>query len=118
MERDMEEILQSQDTMLQRLGRTPAAGGIAPDISKAYRQHLRRAKGWCASHGVHALGVSYETLVHRPEEILPQLAAFLGTPDRLDAMRACIAPELHRARTGELPATAGQAAAVPAAVAA
>jgi len=117
MERDMEEILQSQDTMLQRLGRTPAAG-IAPDISKAYRQHLRRAKGWCASHGVHALGVSYETLVHRPGEILPQLAAFLGTPDKLDAMRACIEPGLHRARTGELPAPAGQAAAVPAAVAA
>ena len=117
MERDMEEILQSQDTMLRRLGKTPAAGETTPDISKAYRQHLRRAKGWCASHGVHALGVSYENLVHRPEEILPQLAAFLGTPDKLDAMRACIAPELHRARTDGSPAKPRQESAEPAAVA-
>ena len=44
------------------------------------------------------MGVSYETLVHRPEEILPQIADFLGMLEKLAAMRACIDPALHRAR--------------------
>jgi len=98
MEREMEEILQSQGTMLQRLGRTAAAGETTPDISKAYRQQERRAKGWCVTLGVHAMSINYQALVHRPDEILPPLAAFLGATDKLAAMRACIDPALHRAR--------------------
>jgi hypothetical protein len=38
MERDMEEILGSQETMLQRLGKSRAANEKAADISKAYQQ--------------------------------------------------------------------------------
>jgi hypothetical protein len=99
MERDMEEILQSQETMLQRLGRSPAAEKKAVDISKAYRQQERHAKSWCANLGVHAMSVSFEGLVHHPDEILPQLAGFLGVADKLPAMRACIDPALHRTRS-------------------
>ena len=44
------------------------------------------------------MSVSFEALVHRPDEILPQLAGFLGVADKLSAMRACIDPALHRAR--------------------
>ena len=98
MERDMEEILQSQHTMLQRLGRSPAAEKKAIDISKAYRQQERHAKSWCANLGVHAMSVSFEGLVHHPDQILPQVAGFLGVTDKLPAMRACIDPALHRAR--------------------
>jgi tetratricopeptide (TPR) repeat protein len=98
MERDMEEILQSQDTMLQRLGKSPAANEKAADISKAYHQQERHAKSWCANLGAHAMSVSFEALVHHPDKILPQLAGFLGTTDKLPAMRACIDPALHRAR--------------------
>jgi hypothetical protein len=98
MERDMQEILQSQGTMLQRTGKAPAASETPPDISKAYRQQERRAKSWCVSLGVHAMSVNYQTLVHYPDEILPQLGAFLGANGNLAAMRACIDPALHRAR--------------------
>jgi hypothetical protein len=98
MERDMEEVLQSQGTMLQRLGKSPGQGGQAADIGKAFRQQERHAKGWCAASGIHALAVDYEALVHRPDEILPKIAGFLGAPDRISAMRSCIDPELHRAR--------------------
>jgi len=101
MERDMEEILASQDTMLQRLGKAPAPNAKAINIRKAYRHQERIGKSWCAGLGAHAVSVSYQALVHRPEEILPQLAAFLGTEDKLEAMRACIDPALHRARTGQ-----------------
>ena len=44
------------------------------------------------------MSVSFEALVHHPDEILPQLAGFLGVTEKLPAMRACIDPALHRAR--------------------
>jgi hypothetical protein len=98
MERDIEEILQSQNTMLQRLGRSPVANEKGADISKVYREQKRHGKRWCASLGVHAMSVSFPALVHHPDEVLPQLANFLGVADKLPAMRRCIDPALHRAR--------------------
>jgi len=47
--------------------------------------------------------VSYETLVHRPEQILPQIADLLGASEKFEAMRACIDPNLHRTRKNPLP---------------
>ena len=98
MERDMEEILQSQGTMLERLGKAAAADETKPDLGKAYQQQERHAKSWCALRGVHALGIKYHTLVHSPDKILPELAAFLNATDKLAAMRACVDPALHRTR--------------------
>jgi hypothetical protein len=84
--------------MLQRLGKAPAPSAKAINIRQAYRHQERIGKSWCAGLGAHAMSVSYQALVHQPGEILPQLAAFLGTIDKLEAMRACIDPALHRAR--------------------
>jgi tetratricopeptide (TPR) repeat protein len=99
MERPMEEILDSQDTMLTRLGKPTRPGA---DIAKAYQQQVRHAKTWLGGRGISAMSVDYTRLVHHPEEILPALAAFLGVPDRLEAMRAVIDPRLHRARADAL----------------
>ena len=95
MEREMEEILDSQDSMLARLGKPTRPGA---DIAKAYRQQVRHAKSWLTGRGIPALSVSYADLVHRPDEALPPLAAFLGVPEKLAAMRAVVDPTLHRAR--------------------
>jgi hypothetical protein len=95
MERDMEEILESQDTMLARLGKPTHPGA---DIAKAYRQQVHHAKTWLTGRGIPALSVSYADLVHRPDEALPPLAAFLGVTEKLAAMRAVVDPTLHRAR--------------------
>ena len=84
--------------MLQRLGKSPVANEKAADISKVYREQERHGKKWCASLGVHAMSVSFQVLVHHPEEVLPQLASFLGVADKLPAMRNCIDPALHRVR--------------------
>lgn len=89
--------LQKQLPMLTRLGK---ATHLAADISKAYRQQVRHAKTWLTGRGIPALSVSYADLVHRPDEALPPLAAFLGVPEKLAAMRAVIDPSLHRARGG------------------
>jgi tetratricopeptide (TPR) repeat protein len=98
MERNMEEILQSQDTMLRSIGKAPKAGEKTADISKVYLQQERHAKSACANLGIHAMSVSFETLVHDPDQILPQVAGFVSVADKLPAMRACIDPALHRTR--------------------
>lgn len=99
MERGIEEVLASQSSFLARLGRAaPAEGGAG--LVKAYGEHLRQARAWCDDPGVRALRVSYERLVASPGEILPRLAAFLGAPDAVEAMRARIDPSLYRERRG------------------
>lgn len=96
MERDMDEILSSQDTMLTRLAKpTPAADG---DIARAYSQQVRDAKNWLTRHGISSMSVSHAALIHQPEVILPVIADFLGIGDRWVAMRQVIDPTLHRAR--------------------
>ena len=62
-----------------------------------------RAEPWCVARGIPAMSVSFEALVHRPDEILPQLAGFLGVADKVFVMRACIDPALYRARKTEPP---------------
>jgi len=102
MERDMEEILQSQETMLKLLGKAPAADRDAVDISKAYRQQERNAKSWCIRLGVHSMSVNYQDLVHRPDQLLAEVASFLGNvADKLPAMRACVDPALHRTHNAD-----------------
>ena len=84
--------------MLQRLGKSPVVSEKGADISKVYREQERQGKRWCASLGVHAMSVSFPALVHDPDEVLPQVAGFLGVADKLPAMRSCIDPALHRVR--------------------
>ena len=96
IERGMEEILASQATMLERLGKNPPSQA---DIAKAYLQQVRHAKTWLSGHGIAALNVAYAELVHAPDRVLPELAAFLGKPEQLAAMKQVIEPALHRARS-------------------
>jgi hypothetical protein len=42
------------------------------------------------------MSISFEALVHHPDQILPQVAGFLSVADKLSAMHACIHPALHR----------------------
>ena len=103
IEREMEEVLTSQTIMLDRLGKNTQSGA---DIAKAYVQQVRHAKTWLSGRGISALSVSHADLVHRPDQVLPQIAAFLGKPDQVAAMKAVIDPTLHRARKNP---TAGNA---------
>jgi hypothetical protein len=114
MERDMEEILQSQDAMLLRLGKSAPTGERTGDISKPYRQQERHAKTWCARQGIHAMSVDYETLVQRPDHGVSRILSFLGgIADRLPAMRSCIDPALYHGRKSSLAPTTTSVAAEP-----
>ena len=94
MERNLEEVLQSQEKMLQRLGR-PA---IPRDqMKRSYEQHLTRLADWL-THQRHmvVLYVSYNQLLQHPHHDAQRVQRFLD--DRPDAqqMAQSVDPALYR----------------------
>lgn len=99
MERDLDEVLASQEKMLHRLG-----GRAAPrdEIARAFTLHLNRLHRWLAEQAnVAVLPVRYAEVVARPEAEAARVGTFLG--GRLDVAAACraIDPSLYRNRKAE-----------------
>jgi hypothetical protein len=107
MERDLDEMLLSQEKMLARLGR-PAAPREA--MKQAYTQHLERLHEWLPQQKNRAvLRVSYNDLLERPREQAELVHRFLcGLPD-IDNMVKTVDPSLYRNRKAASESTAGQA---------
>jgi hypothetical protein len=98
MERDMDEILASQEKMLTRLGRaTPPRA----EMARAFEMHLNRLHKWLAEQpNVALLRVRYADVVARPAEQVARVDAFLG--GRLDVAAAggAVDPSLYRNKSG------------------
>lgn len=101
MERDFAEMLDSQERMLQRLGRQAAPREA---ILPAYVAHLERVDQWLKLQphvAVHR--VRYKALVERPQTEVARVNEFLG--GRLDVPRAVGAVDLslyrNRAATSD-----------------
>ncbi len=108
MERDLDEMLASQEKMLERLGR-PAAPRDA--IKQAYLSHLDRLRAWLA-HQRHlaVLRVSYNDLVGRPRQEAERVREFLGGRVDVERMVESVDPALYRNRkppAGAVASTSG-----------
>jgi hypothetical protein len=96
MERDLDEMLISQEKMLARLNK-PSAPRAA--IERAFREHLRKVRGWLAGQAnIEVLSVSYNNLVGRPEEEAERVSAFLGGNADKESMSKTVDPLLYRNR--------------------
>jgi hypothetical protein len=96
MERDFEEMLESQEKMLARLGR-PAAPRA--EMQRAYLLHLERLHDWLPLQGnVALLRVRYNDLVQRPREEAERVRAFLGGRVDVEGMVKAVDPSLYRNR--------------------
>jgi hypothetical protein len=96
MERDLEEMLVSQEKMLTRLGRTPQP---REQIRRAYAVHLERLHDWLGRQAHMAvLRVSYNDLLAAPTEQAGRVAAFLGGAAAAGAMAQTVDPSLYRNR--------------------
>jgi hypothetical protein len=96
MERDLGEMLDSQERMLRRLGREAAP---REKIIPAYTAHLERVHHWLRGQPHMAvLRVGYRSLVERAESEVVRVAEFIG--GRLDVARAvgAVEPSLYRNR--------------------
>jgi len=105
MERDMDEVLDSQEKMLVRLGRPVGPRG---EMARAFTLHLNRLHRWLAEQPNFAVTrVGYADVVARPAEAIERVNAFLG--GRLDpgAARTVIDPSLYRNRKAMFDAVGG-----------
>ena len=101
MKRDLEEILESQEKMLARLGR-----GAAPrdQMRPAFIAHLDRVFRWLGGQPhIALLKVDYQDLIERPAEMAETVNTFIGGGGDLARMAASVDPTLYRNRKPTAP---------------
>jgi hypothetical protein len=97
MERDMDEMLRSQDKMLERLGRK---GAPHEQIKRSYNLHLEKLRDWLRGQkNIELLYVSYNNLVEQPSEQAERVSEFLGGKANVERMVQAVDPVLYRNRT-------------------
>ena len=106
--RPLEEIVSSQNRMLERLGKevpqTPTAEVIA-----AFEKHLKQIRSWLSQQANMAvLYVDYPAVLNAPEAEAARVAAFLGVKLNIAAMTSQVEQSLHREKSGSSPAAAGK----------
>jgi len=97
MERDLDEMLRSQEKMLVRLGRTPAP---ADKMKQSYKIHLERLHTWMGNQShMEVLLVHYNDLMRNPKEQTQRVNVFLGGALNLDRMLSVVDLNLYRNRS-------------------
>jgi hypothetical protein len=98
MERDLDEVLESQEKMLERLGRTAAP---RDQMRKSFSMHLDRLFQWLAEQShFSVLKVNYNQLLSDAEVNVQRISEFLdGVPDT-QRMLGAIDVSLYRNRMG------------------
>jgi hypothetical protein len=96
MSRDLDEVLASQEKMLQRLGR-PASQ--REEMKRAFELHLEKLHAWLARQpNMAVLIVSYNDLIQRPQDEARRVVDFLGGGPNLEKMVQAVDPALYRNR--------------------
>jgi hypothetical protein len=102
MRRPLEEVITSQNRMLERLGREVAPVPQASVIA-AFTNHLQEIKKWLAQQpNMSVLYVDYPSVVLQPRVEAGRIAEFLGQELKIDAMVAQVEQSLYRERSGGL----------------
>jgi hypothetical protein len=97
MRRKMEEILASQDKMLERRGEESKV----PDekMAELYRKHMRQVEEWMNNQpNVAYIDVDYNALLEDPQLHLARINHFLGGDLDIEKMAAVVDPDLYRQR--------------------
>jgi len=94
MERDIEEILQSQSTMLARDGRTPADREV---LRRAYKRQVAEAEAWAARQKqTEFIAIAYQDVLAGAATATARVNSFLGGSLNESAMAEAVDPSLHR----------------------
>lgn len=95
-ERDLAEVLDSQEKMLARRGEPAAPRDV---ITKAFTTHLERLFEWLAQQkNIAVLKVKYADVVANPRVEAEKINAFLGGRLDVDAAVKAVDPSLYRNR--------------------
>lgn len=95
--RDLNEVIRSQEKMLQRRGQPP--GPDAATMTSHFEKHLKTVDDWLSrqSH-FQTLNCLHADLIREPRRVAGQIAEFLQTPLDVEAMISVVDPSLHRQR--------------------
>ena len=96
MERDLDEMLASQEKMLERLGRPTVP---REQMRRAYVLHLDKLHGWLREQKqIQVLLVRYNELLERAEEQARRVSEFLNGRADAEKMALSVDPSLYRNR--------------------
>jgi hypothetical protein len=96
MDRDLDEVLLSQEKMLTRLGRAPAP---REQMARAYTIHLQRLHEWLSRQvNMSILRIRYSDLVAQPRDLAERVHEFLGGAVEVERMVRAVDPSLYRNR--------------------
>lgn len=96
--RHLDEVIKSQDVMLEHLGKD---GGSLPKekLRSLYEQQLQEFDDWIAAQpNFRVLYTNYNETLGDPRKTATAVARFLGGKLNVDAMVATVEPELYRQR--------------------
>lgn len=92
MQRDMDEIIRSQQKML---GKNPNT--FPMEIANAFSKTLEKIKFWSEKAlNVEILNVEFKDVIANPDETAEKVSTFLNIHLDLDNMSTAVAPELYR----------------------
>lgn len=94
MERDLGEVITSQQKML---GKETRKDALPMSLFTAYKNQLNKVEAWSASQPkVQVLKVQYANVIEKPLEEAERIAAFLELPLDVKKMASVVDPELYR----------------------
>ena len=100
--RPLEEVITSQNRMLERLGREVAPAPQASVVT-AFTNHLKEVKKWLAEQpNMSVLYVDYPAVVQQPAVESGRISEFLGQPLNVEFMTAQVEKSLYRERSGAM----------------
>jgi tetratricopeptide (TPR) repeat protein len=101
MQRDLDEILASQERMLKRLGRKSSS--LPPEkLRETFEQQITRVKRWLKRRSIPVVFVDYTSALDDPPATADALATFLGGSLDTSAMADAVAPSLYRQRQSQV----------------
>ena len=101
MDRDLREVVASQNKMLRRRGEDP---GKSPDdqVVSVFEKNLRLTRRWLQDRpNFEVLEVAYSSVIGDTQSAVARVNAFLGGKLRVDAMSDVVDPSLYRNRAGQ-----------------
>lgn len=96
--RPLEEVVASQNKMLERLGKTIAPAPTESVIG-AFQRHLQQTRAWLANQpNMSVLYVTHLDALHNPRQVAGAVSCFLETDLDLAAMTSQVEQSLYRER--------------------
>ncbi len=100
MERDLDEMIESQTKMLKRKGKDP--DDISKEeLKKTFKDYRKILKQQIASHpGMDVIYVSYNDMISNPELVIESVSAFFDRKLNTTEMLSVVDEDLYRNRLG------------------